>query len=201
MAGFEAGGGAPWEAGGVLLYDSGAGDDTPPYLDLGGGDPWGGPETATIIVSPPAGGGGDSDEDPTPSRYPDGGTGEYSQEGGWIVELLMVGDTWPEGSYRVDLVAATDGQIYPKLKPGCNSAKYGLAQSCRPTKGFRALRFALPAAPVGVYDIKITYPEGSIVVIEDAITLTYVPDSAQVRSMLFLPDGVYSPKNLIPGGN
>jgi len=196
MAGLEVGAGDPWGDEFSAPFDLvgiGGGDDEP-LLDNGAGEPWyiGGEvsiqarsvEPLVPIYS----------QDYSPSRYADG---NYSQEGGWVIELYAPGLTFPPGDYRIDLENVDTTQTYPTMKPGCNSARFGLAQVCRPLFGGRVLRFALPAAPTGDYLIKVTFPDATTQYAETGITLVFVPESLHFKHMLKLPYRVLRPKNFI----
>lgn len=126
----------------------------------------------------------------SPSRY--GDLSEVSQEGGSLLRLEVIGMRWPDGVYRVDLVA-DDGKVFPQLKPGMNSARFGQASQVRPEPGNRVLIAATPAAPVGTYTVRVTMPDTTVFEVGQ-VDLVYVPGCEALTKMVAVPHDVYRPR-------
>lgn len=116
---------------------------------------------------------------------------KISQEGGWLVELRIPGLVFPDGTYRCDFIDVSTNDIWPTVKPGCNSALFGKKYACRPVPGGKFMRFASPAAPVGSYRVKVTFPTNEVVYSINTVDLTYVPECPPFRALAALPEQVY----------
>ncbi len=195
MATFEGGGGSVIETTTFEVIDIGGGDgDTIDgmYLGTGGGDGYYFSLdvelelSGDIDIHVPRGSGFYSRSRVADERH-------FSQEGGHLAAVEGLGLRFPAGDYRVDLVGAVNARVYPTHKPGCNSAMFGRAQRCFPIDGGRRLQFAMPAAPVGEYYIKVTMPDGLVVWSVNTITLTFTPECRVFRALCRVPFNVIRP--------
>jgi hypothetical protein len=117
----------------------------------------------------------------------------FSQTGGELIDLAVpVGRTWPAGVYRIRLISVLD-QIFPHDKPACFGAVEGAGPDIQPLYANTVLRFALPRAPIGVYDILVTDNTGRTLRILRAIRLAPASTSLEVnRYRTFFNPEVYS---------
>ena len=195
---FEAGAGDPWgdefEGAPAELLSIGADDSLGDLFDTGGGEPWLIGVDVELTLYWQAAGVSPGSEFYSPSRYSD--LDEMSEEGGWVLEIKS-DVPFEDGDYRVDLENTDTTQRYPLDKPGCNSARFGLRQACRPIRGNKVIQFATAAAIRGEYSVILTTPLGDELVVGNPINLVYVPESLQFISLARLPAKVYKIKNPI----
>lgn len=115
----------------------------------------------------------------------------FSQEGGELVEVSIVGGSWEPVPHRVDLVSMSTGLRYPQLRPGMNSARFGQRSLVYPEPGNKVLIAAMPAAPVGDYRLIIT-THGGTEYTAGGLRLTYTPGCKPLRTTMKPPSEVYT---------
>lgn len=130
----------------------------------------------------------------------DGATGSreasplvYAQHGGELIDIVTrEGSTWPEKTYKVELISVLD-QVFPHDRPGAFGAVEGEGSTLHPLYGNMVLRFAVPRAPLGVYDVLITADDQQTIRLKKAIRLVPSPTSLEVnRYRIFFNPEVYS---------
>lgn len=137
----------------------GAGPGADPYFDWGFGDPlpggWTGvpedlgfgdvPPAAVVVVLVPI----EADQ-----RYPDDGGEVVHLKAAWV-NVMPIGT----GPFRVQLVDAFTGQVYPPMTDtlGAYSGIPEQGPDCLLDEDKTELTFVLPVAPPGLYDLVVTW--------------------------------------------
>jgi hypothetical protein len=117
----------------------------------------------------------------------------YAQHGGELVDIVtQEGSSWPVTTYKIQLVSVLE-QVFPSDRPGASTARDGQNEMVEPIFGDMVLRFAIPRAPTGVYDILVTDATGQTLRLPKAIRLVPSPTSLEVnRYRTFFNPEVYS---------
>ena len=144
----------------------GAGD---PYLPGEGTQFWLPP--VEIVVLPGA---------PT-SELRTSGSHWVSWEGGTLLAVVS-SSVLDKGPYRIDMVDAADQQ-HPLLEPGCYSAVQGSGTEISPEPDQYTLVFSTPPLPVGMYFIRVTDSEDTVVDTGVEVVVVMTPDSPEVDTV------------------
>jgi hypothetical protein len=186
---YEAGGGAPrFFTGFAGPFPASGGGDVYGGLDAGGGDPY--------LIS-------DETLHLTPSWFPfdfDGpllrdraSANQVMEEGGQVIGVMRMVLPWDTKREPFNVkVRDVLSNLHPLLEDGCYSARMGRGTACRSYAGGRIVRFVMPPLPLGVYDIIVTTPSGSIATIVHAFRVLPTPDSLEVKAIRRLPRRVYT---------
>jgi hypothetical protein len=117
----------------------------------------------------------------------------YAQHGGELIDVVaQEGFSWQDKTYKIQLISVLD-QIFPDDRPGAFGAVEGQGSTLHPLYGNTVLRFAVPRAPLGAYDVLITSEDDQTVRLKKAIRLVPSPTSLEVnRYRTFFNPEVYS---------
>lgn len=177
--GFPAGAGSPYEPDLMPM----------PPMGLGGGDPLANVTTAIPLTLLSA-----YDFAPVQAQ---GTTFWVGREGGYYLNLYTpLDDFFTVGQPHTVRLVDSNNQVWPVLRAGCYGGVPTMGHVLLPRNGGRSLLFATPAAPEGLYTIRITRPDWQLDVPVDVAQLRLVPApySREVSSVrAAFPTEVYNP--------